>query len=230
VTQPLSGQVALITGASRGFGAAAAVALAQQGAHVVLLARTVGGLEETDDTVRAVGGQATLMPVDLSQPEKLVSLGPTLFQRFGRLDIWVAAAAELGQLSALPQADPKVWDRALAVNLTANQRLAATLDPLLRAAPAGKAVFVTDRAALTTRAYWAAYGATKAALEQMVEAWAIEAAASRLKGMLFDPGPMSTRLRAKAFPGEAPGTQPPPEEPARRLIETILGDALRAAC
>ncbi len=223
MTGRLSGQIALVTGASRGLGAAAAVALAVEGAHVVVLARTVGGLEETDDQVRAVGGQATLMPVDLLETDKLASLGPTLFQRFGKLDIFVAAAADLGQLCALPQADPKVWDRVMAVNLTANQRLAATLDPLLRAAPAGKAVFVTDRTAVAARAYWASYGASKAALEQMAEAWAIEAAASRLKIMAFDPGPMSTKLRAKAFPGEAMGTQRAPEQAARELVDMLMG-------
>ncbi len=226
---PLSGQIALITGASRGLGAATAVALARQGAHVVLLARTVGGLEETDDMVRAAGGQATLMPVDLLETEKLAALGPTLFQRFGRLDILVAAAADPGQLCALPHADPKVWDRVMAVNVTANQRLVATLDPLLRAAPAGRAVFVTDRTALAARAYWAAYGAAKAALEQMVEAWKIEASVRpSLKIELFDPGPMATRLRAKAFPGEQPGTQPPPEHAAERLAALIVAGAAGA--
>jgi NAD(P)-dependent dehydrogenase (short-subunit alcohol dehydrogenase family) len=222
MTKPLSGQVALITGASRGLGAATAVALAEQGAHVVLIGRTVGGLEETDDKVRAVGGEAVLMPVDLSETAKLVSLGPVLFERFGRLDIWVANAAELGQLSALPHADPKNWDRVLAVNLTANQRLAATLDPLLRKAPAGKAIFITDRTALAAKAYWSAYGATKAAIEQMAAAWAIEASVSPLKVSVFDPGPMSTKLRTKAFPGEKPGTQPGPDVAAKRLVETIL--------
>jgi NAD(P)-dependent dehydrogenase (short-subunit alcohol dehydrogenase family) len=222
MTKPLSGQVALITGASRGLGAATAVALAEQGAHVVLIARTVGGLEETDDKVRAVGGEATLMPIDLIQTEKLVSLGPVLFQRFGRLDIWVANAADLGQLSALPHADPKPWDRVLAVNLTANQRIAATLDPLLRNAPDGKVVFVTDRTALAAKAYWSAYGASKAAVEQMAAAWAIEAAASPLKVSVFDPGPMSTKLRTIAFPGETPGTQPAPELAAKRLVEMVL--------
>jgi NAD(P)-dependent dehydrogenase (short-subunit alcohol dehydrogenase family) len=223
MTKPLSGQVALITGASRGLGAATAVALAEQGAHVVLLARTVGGLEETDDKVRAVGGEATLMPIDLAQPEKLVSLGPVLFQRFGRLDIWVSCAAELGQLSSLPHADPKAWDRALAINLTANQRLAATLDPLLRNAPAGKVVFVTDRTALAAKAYWSAYGATKAAIEQVAAAWGLEAAVSPLRISLFDPGPMSTKLRTRAFPGETPGSQPKPEEAAKRLVEMLIG-------
>jgi NAD(P)-dependent dehydrogenase (short-subunit alcohol dehydrogenase family) len=223
MTKPLSGQVALITGASRGLGAATAVALAEQGATVVALGRTVGGLEETDDKVRAVGGEAVLMPVDLSDPAKLVSLGAVLFQRFGRLDIFVANAAELGQLSALPHADPKHWDKVLAVNLTANQRLAATLDPLLRKSPKGQAVFITDGAAVSHKAYWSAYGATKAALEQMAAAWALEVVPP-LRIRTFDPGPMSTKLRGKAFPGEKPGTQPPPEDAARRLVDFILTD------
>jgi NAD(P)-dependent dehydrogenase (short-subunit alcohol dehydrogenase family) len=221
MTKPLSGQVALITGASRGFGAAVAVALAEQGAHVVLIARTVGGLEETDDKVRAVGGEATLMPLDLIETAKLVSLGPVVFQRFGRLDLWVASAADLGQLSSIPHADPKNWDRVLAVNMTANQRLAATLEPLLRTAPAGRAVFITDTTALAAKAYWSAYGATKAALEQMAAAWAIEAAATPLKVSVFDPGPMNTRLRGRAFPGEKPGTQPEPEGAAKRLVDML---------
>ncbi len=219
---PLSGQVALVTGASRGLGAATAIELARSGAHVVLVARTVGGLEETDDKIRAAGGAATLMPLDLAETEKLAPLGPTLYQRFGKLDIWVANAADLGQFAAVPHADPKVWDRVVAINMTANQRLAATLDPLLRAAPAGRAIFVTDRAAIAAQAYRSAYGATKAALEQMAAAWAIEAAISRLRIEIFDPGPMATRLRAKGFPGEAPGTQPPPEEAAARLLAQII--------
>jgi NAD(P)-dependent dehydrogenase (short-subunit alcohol dehydrogenase family) len=219
----LSGQVALVTGGSRGLGAATAVALAAQGAHVVLIARTVGGLEETDDRVRAAGGAATLMPLDLAETGKLATLGPTLFERFGRLDIFVGAAAELGQLSPVPHADPKLWDRVLAVNLTANQRLAATLDPLLRHAPAGRAVLVTDRTAIEAAAYWSAYAASKAALEQMARAWTIEAAMTRLKIELFDPGPMATRIRIKAFPGEAAGTQPPPEAAAERLVHLLAG-------
>ena len=223
MTKPLSGQVALITGASRGFGAAVAVALAEQGAHVVLIARTVGGLEETDDKVRAVGGEATLMPIDLAEPEKLVSLGPVLFQRFGRLDIFVAAAADLGQLSAVPHADPKTWNRVLAVNLTANQRLAATLEPLLRTAPAGRAIFVTDGTALTAKAYWSGYGVSKAGIEQLAAAWSIEASVTPLKVSSFDPGPMNTKLRGRAFPGEKPGTQPAPEAAAKRLVALLTG-------
>lgn len=222
MNKPLSGQVALVTGASRGLGAATAVALAEQGAHVVLIARTVGGLEETDDKVRAVGGAATLLPLDLAKTEELAAVGPTVYQRFGRLDIFVAAAADPGVLASLPHPEPKVWDRVLAVNLTANQRLAATLDPLLRVAPNGHVVFVTDREALAAKAYWWAYGASKAALGQMAEAWAIEASIHRFRIHLFDPGPMSTRLRSKAFPGEAPGTQPKPEVAAQRLMELIL--------
>lgn len=223
MTRPLADQVALVTGASRGFGAAVAIALAKAGAHVVLIARTVGGLEETDDKVRAVGGAATLMPLDLSDPEKLANLGPTLFQRFGRLDIFVGAAAELGQLSPLPHADPKTWNRVLSVNLTANHRLAATLDPLLRGAPMGRAIFVTDKTALGPSAYWSAYGVSKAGLAQMVQSWRAELGEdSRLEVALFDPGPMSTKLRSKAFPGEQPGTMPSPAQAADRLVQSIL--------
>jgi NAD(P)-dependent dehydrogenase (short-subunit alcohol dehydrogenase family) len=224
-TLPLSGQVALVTGASRGFGAAAALALAEQGAHLVLVARTVGGLEETDDRIRtAGGGAATLMPLDLADTEKLAPLGPTLFERFGRLDLFVSAAADIGQLSPVPHIDPKMWNRVIATNLTAPQRLAATLDPLLRAAPAGRAIFVTDRAAIEAAAYWSAYAISKAGLEQMARAWASEAGNTRLRVELFDPGPMATRLRIKAFPGEAPGTQPDPTEAAQRLVRLLLGE------
>jgi NAD(P)-dependent dehydrogenase (short-subunit alcohol dehydrogenase family) len=222
----LDGQVALVTGASRGLGAETAIALARHGARVILIGRTVGGLEETDDRIRAVGGSASLMPLDLAQTEQLGPLGPALFERFGRLDIFVAAAAEIGQLIATPQADTRIWDRTLAVNLTANQRLVATLDPLLRHAPAGRAVFITDRTALAAAAYWSSYAASKAALEQMAKAWSIEAATSPLKVSIFDPGPMSTRLRTKAFPGEATGTQPAPAAAAERLVAHILDGAI----
>ena len=226
MNSPLSGQVALVTGASRGFGAAVAVALAAQGAQLVLIAKTVGGLEETDDKIRAAGGSpATLMPLDLADTEKLAPLGPTLFERFGRLDIFVSSAADIGQLSPVPHIDPKMWTRVIATNLTAPQRLAATLDPLLRAAPSGRAIFVTDRAALEAAAYWSAYAVAKAGLEQMARAWAVEAANTRLKVDLFDPIPMSTRLRTKAFPGEAPGTQPDPAEAAQRLVRLLVDGA-----
>jgi len=228
LSRPLSGQVALVTGASRGLGASVAVELAAAGATVALIARTVGGLEETDDRVRAVGGTATLMPLDLADAEKLVALGPTLFDRFGRVDIFVGAAAEIGQLSPIPHADPKAWNRIIATNLTANQRLAATLDPLLRHSPAGRAVFVTDRAAIEAGAYWSAYGVSKAGLEQMARAWMVEAANTSLKITLFDPGPMSTRLRTKAFPGETPGTQPGPELAAGRLVKLLVGEEPQA--
>ena len=224
VSGALSGQVALVTGASRGFGAATAIALAAHGAQLVLIARTVGGLEATDDRIRAAGGSAaTLMPLDLAETEKLAPLGPTLFERFGRLDMFISAAADIGQLSPVPHIDPKVWNRVIATNLTAPQRLAATLDPLLRAAPTGRAIFVTDRTAIEAAAYWSAYAVAKAGLEQMARAWAVEAANTRLKVELFDPGPMSTRLRTKAFPGEAPGTRPDPAEAVQRLISRLLG-------
>jgi NAD(P)-dependent dehydrogenase (short-subunit alcohol dehydrogenase family) len=223
----LEGTVALVTGASRGLGAATAVALAKRGAHVVLIARTVGGLEATDDAVRAVGGAATLLPLDLAQLDALEALGPTLFQRFGRLDGFVACAAELGVLSPVAHIEPKKWDAAMTVNLTANQRLVCTLDPLLRAAPAGRAVFVTDRVAIEPTAYWGGYAVSKAALELMARAWAAETRTTNLRVNLFDPGPMSTALRRKAFPGEAADAQPSPDARADALASLLLPDEHR---
>ncbi|MDB5366983.1 MAG: putative dependent oxidoreductase [Rhodospirillales bacterium] len=218
----LAGTVALVTGGSRGLGAATAVALAQRGAHVVLIARTVGGLEATDDAVRAVGGSATLLPLDLAKLDQLDALGPTLFERFGRLDGFIGCAAELGTLSPVAHAEPKKFDGAMTVNLTANQRLVRTLDPLLRAAPAGRAVFVTDRVGYVPTAYWGGYAVSKAALELMARAWAEETRTTNLRVNLFDPGPMSTALRRKAFPGEPDGTQVPPSARADALADLLL--------
>jgi NAD(P)-dependent dehydrogenase (short-subunit alcohol dehydrogenase family) len=222
VERALQGTVALVTGASRGLGAATAVALAKRGAHVVLIARTVGGLEATDDAVNAAGGTATLLPFDLAKHEQLEALGPTLFERFGRLDGFVAAAAELGTLSPIPHAEAKKFDQTMSVNLTANQRLVRTLEPLLRAAPAGRAVFVTDKVGHAPIAYWAGYAVSKAALEMMARTWAEETRTTNLRVNLFDPGPMSTNLRRKAFPGEADGTQPQPQERADALADLLL--------
>lgn len=220
--RPLEGTVTLVTGGSRGLGAATAVALAKRGAHVVLIARTVGGLEAADDAVREVGGNATLLPLDLTKLDQLDALGPTLFQRFGRLDGFVACAADIGALSPVAHADPKKFDLAMTVNLTANQRLVRTLEPLLRAAPAGRAVFVTDKVGYVPTAYWGGYAVSKAALELMARAWAEENRTTNLRINLFDPGPMSTSLRRKAFPGEPEGTQPAPETRADALADLLL--------
>jgi NAD(P)-dependent dehydrogenase (short-subunit alcohol dehydrogenase family) len=218
----LEGTVALVTGASRGLGAATAVALARRGAHLVLVARTVGGLEATDDAVRAAGGSATLLPLDLTKLDQLEALGPTLFERFGRLDGFIGCAADLGVLSPVAQIDLKKFETAMTVNLAANQRLVRTLDPLLRAAPSGRAVLVTDRIAVEPIAYWGGYAVSKAALEMLAQLWAAETRLTRLRINLFDPGPMATALRRKAFPGEEPETQVPPQARADALADLLL--------
>lgn len=218
------GTVALVTGASRGLGAAVAVELARQGAHVVLLARTAGGLEETDDAIRRAGGSATLLPMDLREGEALDAIGPSLYQRFGRLDALVHCAGVLGKLTPVGHIQPGDWADVVGVNLSAAWRLIRTCDPLLRAAPAGRAVFVTDARVAEPLAYWGAYGATKAAMEHLVRTWEAELRLTRIRVSLFDPGPIRTRLRAQAFPGLDPATLPLPETVAPGLAALCLPD------
>lgn len=215
----LDGRVALVTGASRGIGAAVAERLAAEGAHVVLVARTVGGLEEVDDRIRAAGGAATLIPQDLLDGAKLDMLGPAIFERFGRLDVFVAAAGLLGTIGPIAHADPKDWDRVFGVTVNANMRLIRTTDPLLRRSDAGRAVFLTDRYAQTPVAYWSAYAASKAALEMMARLWVAETQGSSLRVNLVDPGPVATGLRQTAFPGEDPATLQTPDMAARAIVE-----------
>lgn len=214
----LDGRIALVTGASRGLGAAVAVRLAAAGAHVVLLARTAGGLEETDDAIRAAGGAATLIPLDLRDFDKIDQLGAALHQRFGRLDVLVAAAAVLGTLSPMGHFDPKVWQEVINVNVTANWRLLRALDPLLRLSEAGRAVFVTCAAARELQPYWGAYAASKAALEAMVRVYAGEIAKTPVRANLIDPGPLRTRLRAAAFPREDRARLRLPEDAAEPFV------------
>ena len=219
----LTDRLVLITGASRGLGAALAEACAAEGARLILLARTRGALEEVDDRIRSLGAEATLLPLDLADLDAVDRLGPSIYQRFGRLDGLVACAAELGTLTPTPQLDPKSFQRVLTVNLLANQRLIRTLDPLLRASDAGRAVFLTDRSASQGRAFWGAYGASKAAMETLVLAWAAETGRiSRLRVNLADPGPMHTRLRAQAFPGEDPSSLPAASDRAISLLPLLL--------
>ncbi|HZT50644.1 MAG TPA: SDR family NAD(P)-dependent oxidoreductase [Stellaceae bacterium] len=214
----LDGRIALVTGASAGLGAAVAKRLADAGAHVVLLARSVGGLEATDDAIRAKGGAATLVPLDLREGDKIDQLGAALAQRFGRLDILVAAAGVLGNLAPLGHFDPKVWAEVMEVNAVANWRLIRVLDPLLRASPAGRAVFVTCAAARTFPPYWGAYAASKAALEAMVRCYAAEVAQLGVRANLIDPGPLRTQLRAAGFPREDRDRLRPPEAAAEAFV------------
>jgi len=192
------------------------------GAHVVITARTQGGLEETDDAIRAVGGSATLLPLDLAEGAQVDTIGPSLFQRFGRLDILVHAAGALGRLTPVGHIVPNDWADVLAVNLSAAWHLIRTCDPLLRAADAGRAVFVTDERARAPKAYWGAYGATKAGMEHLVLTWADEVRTTRLRVNLFDPGPTATRLRTNAMPGEDPAALPKPDDVAPSLAALCL--------
>jgi NAD(P)-dependent dehydrogenase (short-subunit alcohol dehydrogenase family) len=200
----------LITGASRGLGAALAERFAAEGATLVLVGRTAGALAEVDDRVRAAGGRATLVPLDLAQGQAIDQLGAALAQRFGRLDVLVGCAAELGPLSPLGHVKPDAFARVMAVNATANYRLIRALDPLLRAAPAGRALFATCAQARAGKPYWGGYAASKAALEALVMAYAAETRRTPLRVNLIDPGVMRTRLRASAYPGENASQLPEP--------------------
>jgi len=211
-------RVGLVTGASRGIGAAAAVALARTGVHVVITARTQGGLEETDDAIRDAGGTATLLPLDLMDGAALDLLGPSLLERFGRLDVLVHAAAVLGRLTPASHILPKDFDTVVGVNLAAAWRLIRSCGPLLAIAPAGRAVFVTDSLVDHPRAYWGAYGATKAAMQHLVLSWAEETRQSALRVNLFDPGVVGTRLRSEAMPGEDRAKLAKPEDVAEGLV------------
>lgn len=221
----LAGRIVVVAGASRGLGRATALLCAAEGARLVAVARTRGALEELDDAVRPLGPAnaegAVLVTLDLSKGELVDRLGAALFERFGRIDGLLSAAAELGPLTPAAHLDPATFERVVALNLFAQQRLIRTLDPLLRASPAGRAVFVTCTAARTAPAYWGAYAASKAALEALVRAYAAELRITNARAVLLDPGPMATRLRARAFPGEPEGAQPAPETVAPHVVELL---------
>jgi NAD(P)-dependent dehydrogenase (short-subunit alcohol dehydrogenase family) len=220
--QPLSGKIALVTGASRGIGRAVAIELAKAGAHIVATARTVGGLEELDDNIRKLGSAATLVPLDIKDFPALDRLGASLYERFKKLDVLVGNAGQLGVLSPVGHIDPKTWDDVIAVNLTANYRLIRSCDPLLRASDAGRAVFITSGVARNVRAYWGLYAASKAALDALVAAYAGEIGKTNVKANLFNPGPIRTRMRAQAMPGEDPMTLDTPEQVAKALLPLCL--------
>ena len=224
----LTGRLALVTGASRGVGAAVAKRFAAEGAHVVLLARTQGGLEEVDDAVRQAGGQTTLVPLDLRDVDKIDPMAAALAQRFGRLDVLASCAGVLGALSPLGHVEPKTWDEVFAVNVTANYRLIRALDPLLRRSPSGRAIFATCAAGRASLPYWGAYAASKAALETLVRTYAGEVAnTTNLRVNLADPGPVRTKLRAQAFPGEDRAALKAPEDVTGIFVELAAAECRR---
>ena len=217
-TGRLAGRVALVTGASRGIGAAIARGLAAEGAHLVLIARTIGGLEETDDAIRRHGGAATLVPLDLADFGKLDQMAAALYERFGRLDVLIGNAGILGSLGPLGHLDPELFQRVLNVNLTANWRLIRAFDPLLRQAPSGKVLLTGCAAGREPVAYWSAYAIAKAGLEMMAKLYAAELDGTRLTVEVIDPGPVATKLRREAFPGEDQSRLPSPDAAARLFI------------
>lgn len=217
--QPLNGRIAVVTGASRGIGYQAAKGFAAAGAHVIAVARTVGGLEELDDEIKAAGGSATLVPLDLKDSPGIDRLGAAIHERWGKLDILLANAGVLGQLSPLGHIPPKVWDDVMAVNVTANWRLIRSLDPLLRASDAGRAIFMSSGAAKNCRPFWGPYSVSKAALEALVRTYAQEVKSTAIRVVAVDPGRTRTAMRAQAMPGEDPATLPAPAEIVPHLIE-----------
>ena len=222
MTEPLSDRIALVTGASRGIGRATALALAKAGAHVVAVARTVGGLEELDDEIKAIGGNATLVPLDLKDSEGIARLGGALFDRYKKLDVLVGNAGILGPLSPLSHVEPKAWDDVMAINVTANWQLIRCMEPLLVQSDAGRAVMITSGAAWKARAYWGPYAVSKAALNTMVQTWAAENMTTDLRVNLFTPGPVRTRMRAQAMPGEDADSLVTPGQVAEKIVELCL--------
>jgi len=219
----LKDRIALVTGASRGIGRATALALAREGAHVLLLAHSAKSLEGVDDEIKAEGGKSSLIPLNLEDGKLIDALGPTLYERFGKLDIFIGNAGILGGLRPLTHVPSEVWERVLAVNLTANWRLIRTLDPLLRRSDAGRVIFVTSSGvAHSGRAYWAPYSVSKAALETLAKTYAHETEDSLIKVNVVDPGATATAMRAEAYPGEDQATLQSPE----KVAEVILGLAL----
>lgn len=221
----LEGRIAVVTGASRGIGRAVALGLAKAGAHVIATARTQGGLEALDDDIlAATGRRATLVPMDLRNGDGVDQLGGQIFQRWGKLDVLVAAAGDLGVLMPTAHLEPRSFDRAVGVNLTANFRLIRSLEPLLRKSEAGRAIFLTTLIAQEPRAFFSAYAASKAGLEALVRCWADEMAHTPLRVTLLSPGPMRTRMRAAAFPGEDPAPLPPPEAIVPTVVDLARAD------
>ncbi len=217
---PLDGRIALVTGATRGIGRECALALAKAGAHVIATGRNQGALEELDDQIKAeTGKSATLVPLDLMRGDDIDALGLAIHERFGRLDILVHAAAILGALTPVGHMDPPLWDKVVASNLTATYRLIRSTERLLRVSPSGRGLFFTTGRVERPKAFWGAYGATKAALEHLVRTWADELENTTVRAALIDPGAMRTKMRAEAMPGEDPSTLPHPSEIGPLIVE-----------
>lgn len=224
MTQDFEGRVALVTGASRGIGYQLAKQLAARGAHVIAIARTVGGLEDLDDEIQSAGGQATLVPVDLTDHDALDRLGAAIYERWKKLDVFIGNAGMLGILSPLGHISPKDFEKVMSVNVTANWRLIRSLDPLLRQSDAGRALFLTSVQASTCPAFWGLQSISKAGVEAMARTWASESLKTSMKINLADPGPVRTGLRAKAMPGEPPENLPHPRDIAPELVELVKTD------
>jgi NAD(P)-dependent dehydrogenase (short-subunit alcohol dehydrogenase family) len=221
MTKTLSGRIALVTGASRGIGRAVALALAEAGAHVICVARTVGALEELDDAIARKGGTATLVPFNLKDAAAIDRLGGQIFERWQKLDGFFGNAGSLGVLTPLAHLEPKAFQELMDINITANWRLIRSLDPLLRLSDAGRALFVTSGAARKHTPFWGGYAMSKAALESMALTYAAECEGTAVKVNVVNPGPMRTLMRAKAMPGEDPSTLPRPEQLAPLVVELL---------
>lgn len=217
----LTGKVVLVTGASRGIGYQAALEAARRGAHIIAVARTVGGLEDLDDEIKALGGDTTLVPLDLRDGDGIDRLGAAIFERWGRLDGLIGNAGVLGTITPVSHLDVKDFDAAFAVNVTANYRLIRSLDPLLRQSSAGRAVFVSSSASRSARPFWGVYAATKAALEALVKSYAAELSTTPVKANIFWPGAVRTGMRAKAMPGENPDTLHHPRDIVGKLVDMV---------
>jgi NAD(P)-dependent dehydrogenase (short-subunit alcohol dehydrogenase family) len=224
MTIDLKGRIAVVTGASRGIGYFTALELAKAGAHVIACARTVGGLEELDDAIKAVGGSATLVPFDLSDMDAIDRLGASIFERWGKLDILVANAGILGVISPVAHIEAKVFERVMTTNVTAMWRLVRSLEPLLVKSDAGRAILLSSGVATNPRSFWGVYAMSKAAVETMGRIWAEEMSHTPLKINMVNPGATRTAMRAQAMPGEDPETLPHPSEVAAKILPLASPD------
>jgi NAD(P)-dependent dehydrogenase (short-subunit alcohol dehydrogenase family) len=222
--KPLAGRIAVVTGASRGIGRAASLALAEAGAHIIAVSRMTGALEELDDEIKAKGGAATLVPLDLKDFDGIDRLGAAIHERWGKLDMLFGNAGLLGVITPLTHLKPKIWDGVIAVNVTANWRLIRSLDPLLRQSDAGRALFVSSGVVPLAQPFWGAYTVSKTALESLVKIYAAENTLTKIRVNIINPGPLRTKLRAQGWPGEDPMKLNPPEVIAPDIVRMLSPD------